>query len=66
MERTQEVQEFVDGITKQLFGRSQIESAAQQACVICGGPADAFKDEISRREYSISRMCQKCQDETFG
>jgi hypothetical protein len=26
---------------------------------------EEFKDEISKREYSISGMCQKCQDKIF-
>ena len=25
-----------------------------------------FKDEISKLEYSVSGLCQKCQDEVFG
>jgi uncharacterized CHY-type Zn-finger protein len=25
-----------------------------------------FKDELSKNEYKISGLCQKCQDETFG
>ena len=25
-----------------------------------------FKDKLSYREYKISGMCQKCQDEVFG
>lgn len=32
----------------------------------CGGDATVFRDEISKREFSISGMCQKCQDEVFG
>ena len=27
---------------------------------------DDFKDELSKKEYSISGLCQKCQDEIFG
>jgi len=27
---------------------------------------DSFKDEISITEYSISGLCQTCQDEIFG
>lgn len=27
---------------------------------------EEFKDELSKKEYSISGMCQKCQDEIFG
>lgn len=25
-----------------------------------------FKDELSKREYKISGLCQKCQDSVFG
>lgn len=27
---------------------------------------DAFRDELSRKEYSISGLCQKCQDKFFN
>ena len=27
---------------------------------------DSFRDALSRKEFTISGMCQKCQDETFG
>tara|TARA_B100001964_G_C14125849_1_gene550512 strand:- start:906 stop:1118 length:213 start_codon:yes stop_codon:yes gene_type:complete len=32
----------------------------------CGGPALEFKDEVSKKEYTISGLCQKCQDKVFG
>ena len=35
-------------------------------CVTCPEPVGAFKDAISRKEYSISGMCQECQDSVFG
>jgi hypothetical protein len=25
-----------------------------------------FRDELSRKEFGLSRMCQDCQDEVFG
>lgn len=31
----------------------------------CGGPATTFNDELSRREYTISGLCQSCQDLVF-
>jgi transcription initiation factor IIE alpha subunit len=36
-------------------------------CPMCQSPIheEDFTDEISRREYSISGLCQKCQDEIF-
>lgn len=32
----------------------------------CGGRATEFKDELSRREFTISGLCQNCQDAVFG
>jgi hypothetical protein len=32
----------------------------------CEGPAVNFVDDLSRKEYTISGLCQKCQDKTFG
>ena len=32
----------------------------------CGGDATKFRDELSRREFTISGLCQKCQDNIFG
>lgn len=33
----------------------------------CGGDAsiESFRDSLSLREYEISALCQKCQDEVF-
>ncbi len=27
--------------------------------------ADSFKNELSKKEFQISGLCQKCQDEIF-
>jgi len=38
-------------------------------CSQCGSTYvrhNDFDDDLSREEYRISRMCQNCQDETFG
>lgn len=34
-------------------------------CVMCGGEAKDFRDALSKKEYSISGMCQGCQDSFF-
>ena len=36
-------------------------------CTFCNEfiESDEFNDELSAKEYSISGMCQSCQDETF-
>ena len=31
-------------------------------CPTCDEPVGLFRDELSKREYNISGMCQKCQD----
>lgn len=33
-----------------------------RTCKICGKPADAFRTSFSALEYSISCICQACQD----
>ena len=47
-------------------GRSRQDSIRADVCAWCGRPAVKFKDALSRSEYSISGLCQKCQDKTFG
>ena len=32
----------------------------------CGGPATEFRDNLSRKEYTISGLCQTWQDSVFG
>jgi len=33
-----------------------------QTCKICGNPALGFRDAVSAFEYSVSAICQECQD----
>lgn len=38
-------------------------------CPFCGKvihPNAEFRDDISRREFNLSGLCQGCQDKTFG
>lgn len=65
MAKSPEMQNFLNDFTQTLFGRKRDGSA----CVTCGSnkvaPED-FRDPLSRKEWSISYMCQKCQDSVFG
>ena len=38
---------------------------SHQRCVSCGCHADWFKDDLSAKEYTISGLCQQCQDDIF-
>ena len=65
MNKAKEIREFLDSFTKSTFGHSRTESKVTQTCVVCGGDANTFEDDLSRKEYEISGMCQTCQDEAF-
>lgn len=64
--KTPEMEAAINGITAKLFGRSRSEALKTATCVVCGEPAVDFEDELSLKEYSISGMCQTCQNRTFG
>ena len=66
MTKTKEMETFLSDLTHSAFGRSYTECKGNNQCVTCGEPADIFKDEISRKEFEISSMCQECQDNIFG
>ena len=58
----------LESIAKRMFPQAQDQINAGK-CPLCGAEingVDEFKDEASMREFGISGMCQKCQDETFG
>ena len=48
------------------FKTTRSEARKNKTCVMCSGPADNFKDNLSAKEYTISGMCQTCQDNMFG
>ena len=35
-------------------------------CPTCGKTITGFRNASSTKEYKISGMCQKCQDDVFG
>ena len=49
------------------FGK-HVDLVEKKLCPFCKTAIkqEDFKDELSRKEYRISGLCQKCQDETFG
>ena len=64
--KTAEMENYLDDIANELFGRGRKVAMDNQMCVVCGNDANYLNDELSRREYSISGMCQTCQDKTFA
>ena len=54
-------------IIEALFPQS-IQNIENGNCPLCGNKIimSEFKDELSLKEFKISKMCQCCQDEIFG
>ncbi len=48
------------------LARPRSEAFAERACVTCSGAATEFDSILSRKEYSISGMCQACQNSVFA
>ena len=56
---------LLGGLTR----KSRTVTISKGECMTCdstGNIATAFTDDLSRKEYAISGMCQKCQDDFFG
>ena len=55
---------------RDMFGFDRGIHVAANVCVPapigCGGPANDFDDERCCKEFTISGLCQKCQDSIFG
>ncbi len=64
--KSTEVVEILDEMSLTLFGRSRSLAMAGNGCVKCGKPSTDFRDEVSRKEYTITGFCQTCQDEFYG
>ena len=48
--------------------KDTLKTIQDDYCPICKNSIkeEDFRDNLSRKEYSISGLCQKCQDEIFG
>ena len=57
---------FKEEMAFTLFGRSPSVCKAGGQCVMCGEFDLSFRDELSRKEFGISALCQSCQDGIFG
>jgi hypothetical protein len=63
--KTQSMTVTLDNLSLRNLGRARSLAIAGRSCVTCGKRADIFRDSLSVKEYNISGMCQKCQDEIF-
>ena len=57
---------FNDTLSINLFAQSRLAwCVASKTCGECGCTATRFTDELSRKEFGISGVCQCCQDLIF-
>ena len=59
-EKSAEVAEFLES----MFGRTT--AIENEMCVSCKEDIRDFRDDLSKREYAISGLCQQCQDGVLG
>ena len=65
-QKSSDMTDVLDMMSKRLFNRSRSDCITSDTCVMCGQSATNFRDALSRKEFSISGMCQPCQDHVFG
>jgi hypothetical protein len=62
----------IDALLSEIIfnGKDRVTCIKEGICITCdeahGIVATSFRDDVSRKEYSISAMCQSCQDDVFG
>lgn len=46
----------------------EVDAVEEKKCPFCKEPIkmEDFKDDLSRKEFGISGICQSCQDGVFG
>ena len=59
----------IESMLSSVFGVDRVQTITEAFCVSCdseGNNAASFTDDLSRKEYAISGLCQSCQDDVFG
>ena len=59
----------IESMLTSVFGVDRVQTITEGHCASCdttGIIATSFRDDLSRKEYAISGMCQSCQDDIFG
>ena len=58
----------LDEFYTKTFGVDRVKSVETGTCVSCGSDVlkTSFRDPLSFQEFTISGLCQPCQDSVFG
>lgn len=63
--KSKEIEAMLENFSSR-FSMTRSAAMRNNKCVMCGGDATEFRNEVSKKEYQISKMCQSCQDSVFG
>jgi hypothetical protein len=57
-----------EDILKKMGFQKSVEDVKEGHCPCCQKEIhqEDFRNEISRKEFKISGLCQECQDQVFG
>jgi hypothetical protein len=63
-----EIEAFLSLLVNSHSSLTREETIEQGICASCEGDVlnTSFRDELSFKEFTISGLCQTCQDEVFG
>ena len=59
------IEELIEICSKENYRTSYMKAKAESLCIRCGKRVEGFSNASARLEYSISALCQRCQDEIF-
>ena len=57
---------ILESAISSILGKDRRSYILAGKCIITGEDAGPFRDELSEKEYQISGMGQKAQDQIFG
>ena len=60
------LQTLLDLFSGPKYKGSYATAKATATCILCGEPAREFGDAFGKLEYSVSALCQRCQEECFN
>ena len=55
----------IEALIDKLGNFPRRKSIQTNTCALCGKIVKGFKDQLSLKEYTISGLCQECQDDIF-
>ena len=65
VEQLSNILDFLEKLSIESYQRDYENAKATETCVICKRPAREYRDILAKLEYTISALCQDCQDKYF-